>query len=123
PIKLANFPYTYGDTLTDNFEGTYSGSFGKAKRTGTFKKQADGAVTIVTPHGTYKKALLIKSVETILDEYKDGKKVETVNTFYYWLVPGQQVHVFGIFIGKTKNLVTNTDTNSFKSVTSNVYNK
>ena len=121
PIKLANFPYTYGDTLTDHFEGTYQGPFGKAKRTGTYKKQADAAGTIVTPYGTYKKALRIKSVETILDEFEDGKKVETVNTFYYWLVPGQQGHVFGIYIGKTKNQFTKADMNSFKSVTSNVY--
>jgi hypothetical protein len=96
-------PFTYKYHVKDDFEGTYTGPKGNAKRVGTYSLTADGYGTIITPGGTFKNALRMKFTENSIDSFKDNHTGTTNVIFYYWLAEGIPYPVFGIYSTSIKN--------------------
>jgi hypothetical protein len=96
-------PFTYGYSMKDDFEGTYSGPKGNAKRTGTYSFTADGYGTIITPAGIFKNALRIKVTENIKDTFEANRTGSTDVVFYYWIAEGIPYPVFVIYRTEMRN--------------------
>jgi hypothetical protein len=95
-------PFTYQYTFSDDFEGTYTGPKGNAKRTGTSTLTADGYGTIITPAGTFKNALRMKFTESIKDSFDPQRTGSTNVIFYYWLAEGVPYPVFSIYTAEIR---------------------
>jgi hypothetical protein len=101
-------PFTFGYNFKDDFEGTYSGPKGMAKRKGTYTLTADGYGTIITPGGTFKNALRMKFTESIKDSFEDNHTGSTEVVFYYWLAEGIPYPVFSIYRSEMRNFTKGT---------------
>lgn len=66
-----NYPFTYGDNSTDDFEGnltmTIEGEVYTLNRKGTVNSTADAYGTLILPQGTFSNVLRIKSIHNTRD--------------------------------------------------------
>lgn len=85
PQLLINFPITYGDVLTDTFEGIYNNGFEDVTRSGSASYEVDGHGTLIMPYGTFTDVYRVKliydysDVSTLLPTYE----YYNVNYFYF----------------------------------------
>ena len=87
PKRVQTFPFTYGDSYTDSFNGRSTVTFGTFQvvqtRTGTITVEADAYGQLSTPAGTFQNVLRIKTTEQITDTYLTSVTTQNI-TRYSW---------------------------------------
>ena len=94
PRVVMKFPMTYGDSLTDNFEGTAILSAVTATRTGSSEIVADGYGTLILPYGTFTDVLRVRLVSTYADEFLSQVVNTGVDTIYNWYMEGHYDYLY-----------------------------
>lgn len=99
PEDLLQFPFTYNNTFSDNWAGTFISSGYKFYRTGKTTVTADGYGTLKLPNGTYKNVLRIHLVQAYKDSAFIGYKyiASYNNDQYMWYLPGNQGGVASVY--------------------------
>jgi hypothetical protein len=117
PQKLMQYPFTYLTTFTDNSFAQTTISGLTVYRKGTLTATGDGWGTLNMPFGSYTNALRVRINVTYRDSVAIlGVISTTVQTTYYWFVPGKKFQLLDI---TTVSTTSGGNTTNSKSV---VYN-
>lgn len=60
PMTMVNFPFSFGDSLTDNFAFTTTFQGNNVNATGTISTKADGIGNLLLPQGAFNNVLRVK---------------------------------------------------------------
>lgn len=107
PEDILHYPFTYNNTFTDTWAGSYQLFSNPMNLTGTTTVLADGHGTVITPHSTYTNALRVHITTTIMET--PGSSTFTITRYrdeYRWYSPGVRYHVAAVF---TTTNSTNND--------------
>jgi len=97
PRTLMNYPFTYGSSINDAYEGGANIQGTSVKRTGNISTTADGYGLLVLPTGTFLNVLRVKSVENFSDEYLGQSFLYTTNIVkYLWYVENEKIPLLTI---------------------------
>lgn len=83
---LLRFPFTFGNSYTDNWAATFTSGV-NFYRSGSTTVTADGYGTLITPNGTYSNVLRVHFVQTYHDSTDFGG-YDYVNDEYIWYKEG-----------------------------------
>ncbi len=83
PLKMYEFPFNYGDQMTDSMFATYTLSSKIHQYSGFNSLIADGWGTLKLPKNTYSNVLRLKRIQYFKDT-ASGENTETFNTMYSW---------------------------------------
>lgn len=96
PKTLMPFPFTFGNTNTDNFAAAYiSGTF-NVTESGNFTITADGYGTLILPYGTINNVLRVRIVETLTQTITGFEPFEYQIETYAWYHPKLAYPFFSI---------------------------
>jgi hypothetical protein len=84
PEILFNYPFSYGQSITDSLKGSYTVSGFSFYRSGTRTTTADGYGTLILPSGTYTNLLRVKVIQDYKDSTSLGSVTYVYNTSYVW---------------------------------------
>jgi len=107
PEDILHYPFTFNNTFTDTWAGSYQIFSTPMNLTGTTSVLADGHGTVITPHSTYTNALRVHITTTVLET--PGSTTFTATRYrdeYRWYSPGVRYHVAAVF---TTTNSTNSD--------------
>ncbi|HKC68949.1 MAG TPA: T9SS type A sorting domain-containing protein [Bacteroidia bacterium] len=89
PEDMIHFPFTYNDTYTDTWAGTFTNGTMFYRR-GTDSVTADGYGTLILPNGTYSNVLRVHFVQNYQDSANFGTPyiITYHNSEYMWWLNG-----------------------------------
>jgi hypothetical protein len=121
PKLVQTFPFTNGDSYTDNFTGRNTISISNftlvQTRNGSITVEADGYGSLVTPAGTFQNVLRIKTTELITDTYMGFGTDQTI-TRYTWYSADEKyllLHMDSIVIQPTGGPASYTESVFYRS--------
>lgn len=93
PERIQNFPFSYGDSFNDTFDGwnhvSFSGFNISQKRTGTLSRTADATGTLSTPAGTWSNVVRVHSEVNVSDTYLGQTTTMEIHR-YTWYAQGEK---------------------------------
>ena len=105
PQTLMEYPFTYGDSFTDNAERVYAAYTG----TITTVVEADGYGTLVLPSGVFPNILRVKSIISVTDMSAAGT-FSINDELYEWYSQNHRQPIFSIRFRTTDDNGTITNT-------------
>ena len=94
--KILEFPFTYNNTFTDPFGGTFISSGASFTRAGTATVSADGYGTLILPNGTFNNVLRVKLIEDYGDTYQGNEVYHYYVEVYMFYQPGIHIPVLAL---------------------------
>lgn len=83
--KLMTFPFSFNNTLTDNFAFTTTiAGIGTVNATGTVNAVADGTGNIILPQGTFNNVLRVKTIIVTNLDIAGAFTIVQTQTIYEW---------------------------------------
>lgn len=117
PVRIINFPFAYGNSYTDDYQGNYTMQMMTVTQSGTRTFTADAYGTLTTPEGTFNDVLRVKSVHSEVDSFFMGTMFLYANTGtiedYAWYTNSAKEPLFNLTY--YTNSVTGTDTTAYYS--------
>lgn len=86
PEKLLQYPFNYGDSLTDTYSGTLTGG---GSQTGTTSVTYDGCGTLFLPNGTYSNVARLHYYSNYINNGTDT----FISNEYRWYLPGNHYYI------------------------------
>jgi hypothetical protein len=105
PQQLIKFPFSYGNTSSDNYSGSYTVASLTSYRYGSTTLNADGEGTLILPTGSYS-TLRMKRIQTIVDSVPVGPIASVLTstiTEYIWYSANQKYPLFLINLFNVSN--------------------
>ncbi len=88
PRRILTYPFTYGDTLIDQFSGPVPSAGNDSVRYGSTLVHADAYGTLVLPYGSLTNILRVKTEATFIDSSDMGVFRRHTEIRYQWFKPG-----------------------------------
>lgn len=120
PMLILQVPFTYNQSMSDDFEGSYDASGVTIYVTGTSTSTADAYGTVIMPHRTFTNVLRVKNVSFTKDSFDlfGSWYVSTTEaTSYSYVIPGRVAPVLTIMY--TQSTTNGIPSDGIKTVTFN----
>ncbi len=95
PMDILRYPFTYGNSFTDSYNGSQGSKFSKATATVT----VDGYGTLSLPMGTFSNVLRVYTHTVGKDSTSSSNQVLFVRDEYRWYLPGNHYPILQNTIG------------------------
>jgi hypothetical protein len=104
PQLILQVPFTYNQSMSDDFEASYDANGITVYRSGTSTATADAYGTVIMPHRTFSNVLRVKNVSFIKDSFDlfgDWVSTTTEVTSYSFISPGRVAPILTIMYTTT----------------------